>query len=174
VPQDLKELIPRTRRAIEGPAGAPAASLDDDQVLGLIADAVADVIFYTGGLFGHQLLVTDREDTYNAPKAWSVEPALEPDEETVVIATAALAHFFHAFRDLKVQEEIANEGARWSYSLSANLVLEQMKLLRTARDTALEQVAASNPIPTVFINLLEQRDLATARAIEPYAVGGLG
>lgn len=177
---DVRELIPRTRRAIEGPAPlAPGAQgyLDDDQVEALIADAVADVIFYTGGLFAHTLSVTTRDATTNAPTGWDVDPALEESEATVVVATAALAHFFHAFRDLKVAEEIADEGSRWSYNLSANLVLEQMRMLRDARAKALERIEFANPVPTVFVNLLEARDAVTARAIEPYSVsssvGGL-
>lgn len=171
------ELIPRTRRAIAGPGGvlpANVADLTDDQVKGLIADAVAEVVFYTGGVFGHQLLVTGRDGTYNAPSEWAVDPPLEEEEATVIVASAALAYFFHEFRDLKVQETIANEGASWTYQLSANLVLEQMRMLRAQRDRALDQLSANNPLPTVWVNLLEARDAAADAAIEPYAVGSGG
>lgn len=165
------ELIPRTRRALGGPVAANT-TLTDDEVKALIADAVAEVVFYTGGVFGHQLLVTNRDGTYNAPDEWAIDPALDEAETTVIVAQAALSYFFHEFRDLKVQEEIANEGASWSYSLSANLVLEQMKMLREARDKALDNISAL--IPVVWVNLLEARDAATAAAIEPYAVGAGG
>lgn len=171
------ELIPRTRRALMGPGNvmpAGVADLTDDQVKALIADAVAEVVFYTGGVFGHQLLVTDRDGTYNAPSDWAVDPALEESEATVITAQAALTFFFHEFRDLKVQETIANEGASWTYQLSANLVLEQMKMLRAARDRALDQLSALNPVPTLWVNLLEARDAATDAAIEPYALGAGG
>lgn len=171
-PADLKELIPRTRRAIAGPAGD--ATLTDDQVLALIADAVAEVVFYTGGLFGHTLIVTGRDTSYNAPNAWAVDPALEDAEATVVVATAALGFFFHEFRDLKVHETITNEGAAWDYDLSANLVLEQMKALRAQRDTALEAVMRAHPVPAVWINLIEARDYVTAHAIEPWLTGAGG
>lgn len=168
--QDLAELIPRTKRAIEGPAGTAGPALTDDQVKGLIADAVAEVVFFTGGVFGHQLLVTARDATYNAPSEWEVDPVLEPDEETVIVACAALAYFFHEFKDLKVSEQIANEGAQWQYQLSANVVLEQMRGLRSIRDAALERVADNHMIPTQWVNLLEARDLVAATAVEPFQV----
>lgn len=174
---DLRELIPRTRRAVEGPAVLPdgtAGRLTDDQVLALIADAVADVIFYTGGLFGHTLTATERDATYNAPTNWSVDPDLKLEEETVIIANAALSFFFHEFRDLKVHETIANEGASWDYDLSANLVLQQIKLLQEQRQQALDRILDSHHVPTVWVDTLWAREIAGIHAIQRFHELGVG
>jgi hypothetical protein len=169
--EDLKTLIPRTRRAIDGPratdAAAPSTTLSDAQLLGLIADAVAEVVFYTGGVFGHQLVVTDRDATYNAPNAWAVDPELTEAEATVIVSTAALNHFFYVAQDLKVQEAIRDEGSEWSYSLSAQLLLERVRHLQRDRDQALELVEAQQAVSTVWVNLLHERDRYVAEAIEP-------
>ena len=60
-PVDIRVMVPRVRRALEG-AGAPQV-LTDDAIKDLTADAIAEVILYTGGVFGHELVVTDRDDT---------------------------------------------------------------------------------------------------------------
>lgn len=175
--QDLKTLIPQTRRAIDGPAAtapdAPSTTLDDDQVKALIADAVAELIFHTGGLFGHELVVTGRDDAYNAPDEWEVDPDLELPEATVIVSQAALNHFFHVVRDLKVQEAIRDEGGEWSYSLSAQLLVERMRYLIRLRDDSLAKVEAQHPIPTVFVSILHERDRLVAEAVEPYYSGVL-
>jgi hypothetical protein len=44
---------------VEG-IGAPEKFTDDD-INFLIADSIADVILYTGGMFGKELLVTARD-----------------------------------------------------------------------------------------------------------------
>ena len=59
-PVDIRVMVPRVRRALEG-AGAPPV-LTDDAIKDLTADAIAEVILYTGGVFGHELVVTDRDD----------------------------------------------------------------------------------------------------------------
>src|SRR3954452_10199303 len=118
---DVKTLVPRTRRAIDGAAAdtqeSPSASLNDAQVMALVADAAADIIFYSQGRWGHTLAGADPDD-YGAPTTWAIDPDLALEEQTVVVAQAALNHFFHLFKTIKVQEEIADESRRWSYSLS--------------------------------------------------------
>lgn len=169
--EDLKVLIPRTRRAIDGPAAttpdAPSTTLDDGQVKALIADAVAEVIFYTGGLFGHELQVTHRDESYGAPDEWAVDPELTEAAGTVIVATAALNHFFHIIRDLKVQESIADEGSSWTYSLSAQLLTERVRYLQRVRDDALELVEGAGTL-TAFVDLVHGRDRAIVHAIESY------
>jgi hypothetical protein len=61
--RDVRTLIPRVRRALDGPAAtsplADASTLTDDEVTAVIADAIADILLYTGGstVFGHTLEV---------------------------------------------------------------------------------------------------------------------
>lgn len=169
--QDLTTLIPRLRRAIDGPGDGLATPLDDGQIEAAAADAIADVILYTGGLFGHTLVVLDRDDTYAAPNSWAVDPELTPEEETVIVAQAAINFFFHYFRGLKVSESIANEGQTWEYSLSANVVKAQFDELVAARDRALAAVERNHPVPTAFASFLEGRDYYTAQLIEPWTRG---
>jgi hypothetical protein len=163
--QDVTTLIPRLRRAI----GVDLSTdLTDDQVKDAAADAIADVIFYTGGLFGHQLIALDYDSTYNAPSHWAVDPTLAPEEETVIVAQAAINFYFHHFRSLKPSETMSNEGQSWEYQLSASLIREQFKQLVEARDRALAVVERQHPVPTVFASFLEARDYQTARALEPW------
>lgn len=168
--EKLDALIPQVRRAIDGPAAtgadSPATTLTDTQLKGLIADAVAEVIFYTGGLFGHELVVTERDATYGAPTDWEVDPELTDAEATVIVVTAALNHFFHIIRDLKVAETIRDEGAEWTYQLSAQLLTEQVRYLQNAREQALTQVEAAQPVGVAFVDLVHGRDRAIVHAIE--------
>lgn len=168
--EDLRSLIPPTRRAIDGPTAtstaAPSTTLTDDQLVGLIADAVAEVIFFTGGIFGHELQVTARDSTYNAPSEWAIDPELDESGKTVIVATAALNHFFYTLKDLKVAETIQDEGSQWSYQLSAQLLTERVRYLQKIRDAALEQVEAQNPISTGWVDLVHGRDRAIVHAIE--------
>lgn len=174
---DIRALIPRVRRALDGPSAsgpeAPSATLTDDQLTALIADAIATVIFYTGGLFGHELNVTERDVTYGAPTEWTVDPPLSEAEATVIVAQAALDHFFSYVATLKVSETITDEGQEWSYSISSTLLAERIKQLTRARDVALDQVAAAHPVPTAFISFLHERDRRTAELVEPFYPAGL-
>lgn len=170
---DVKALVPRTRRAIDGAAAdsqeSPSTSLNDGQVMALVADAAADIIFYSQGRWGHKLAGADPDD-YGAPTTWAIDPDLALEEQTVVVAQAALNHFFHLFKTIKVQEEIADESRRWSYSLSANLLVEQMKLLREQRDAALDVIGRHDTFET-WVSFIEVRDRVTSAYIEPYLHG---
>lgn len=167
----LDVLIPRTRRAIDGPAAdgpdSPSASLTDQQIRALIADSAAEVIFHTGGLWGHVLTAVDT-DGYGAPSNWEITPDLPFDQQTVLIAQAALSYFFHEFKDKKVQETISNPARSWTYSLSANLLLEQMKYLRQMRDDALARVSSLMSSNVAFFSFIAVRDSLTSAAVEPW------
>jgi len=165
--EDIRVLVPRVRRAVEG-VGRPA-ELSDDQVKDLVADAIADIILFTGGVFGHELVVTERDPVTGAPSEYATADELTLAEGSVIAAQAALTHIFHALRELMVQETIRDEGAEWSYSLSANLIRDQIKLLQDTRDRALEEVHDQHPIPTVFVSFLAERDATVALAVEPFA-----
>lgn len=176
--KDTRVLIPRVRRALEGPeavsgsAAIAAGSLSDDSINGVIADAIADVIFYSGGLFGHTLNVEERDADYLAPIAWTVDPELTQPEATVIVAQAALNYFFSWAKTIKTSEEITDEGQTWKYSLSATLLNEQIKALREARDRALEQLEEGTNDD--WINTIALRDAQTSALIEPWVAGGTG
>ena len=122
------------RRALEG-AGAPEV-LSEDAVNDLTADAIAEVILYTGGVFGKQLLVTG--DDQGVPDEYATNEALTLREQAVIATQAALNYFFQKFSAMKTTERIADEAQTWEYTLSANLLNEQLKLLIGERDRALE------------------------------------
>lgn len=170
-------LIPRVRRAIDGPtassSAAASATLDDNQIVQAIADAIADVIFYTGGAWGHTLTGSGT-DSYGSPTEWEVTPDLDHAEQTVVVAQAALNHFFHEFREKKIQESMSDEGRSWTYQLSANLLNQQFEMLRQARDAALAQISQANPVVERYESFIAVRDAAVSAIIEPYVVGYVG
>src|SRR5436190_7373785 len=116
--QDVGDLVPRVRRAIEGPlplATTDAEYLDDEQVKALVADTIADIILLTEGQWGHQLVPVGSTPYTD----WEVDPALEPQEESVIAAQAALSRFFHIARSLKTQERTRNESQEYEYQRSA-------------------------------------------------------
>lgn len=174
---DVRVLIPRVRRAIDGPtaigSAAVSSTLDDDQVTGLIADAIAEIIFYTGGAWGHDLNVTTRDTTYGAPVAWTIDPVLTEAEQTVVTAQAALDYYFHQLAETRISETIRDEGQEWSWATSAAAVAERIRELRAARDRALELVQSAEPLTVAFVSFLAERDGYTAALVEPYVAGAL-
>jgi hypothetical protein len=176
--RDTRVLIPRVRRGLEGALGTGSANssqsaFTDDQVNALIADAIADCILYTGGLFGHNLVVTEREEGgYMAPTAWMTDPELTEDEGSVIVAQAQLNYFFFTLKNLKVSETIRDEATEWSYQLSANALTEYLKQLRQARNEALDRIKdASGPVEA-WESFLQTRDTFTASIIEPWTRGG--
>lgn len=167
---DIRMLIGRVRRAVEGVG--TAAVLTDDEVKDLIADAMADIILYSGnGVFGKELVVTAR-GVNNEPIEYATSDALTLAEQSVVAAQAALTHFFYTFVNLKVSERISDEGQTWEYSLSATLLRDQLKYLIDNRDRALEQVA---PIGLDgYESFLAVRDAYTSRLVEPWVQASIG
>jgi hypothetical protein len=173
---DVRLLIPRVRRSIDGPtavsASAASTTLNDSQVKDLVADAIADVIFYTAGTWNHTLTVTDDDD--GIPTEYAVTPDLALEEQTVVVAQAALNYFFHAFKGVKISERIVNEAREWEYKLSATALADQMKQLREARDAALEIITGGGAEFTTYISFIAVRDAATSAIIEPEVSGLIG
>lgn len=178
-PNDVRVLIPRVRRAIDGPAASGSASLsatlDDEGIKNLVADSIASILFFTNGAFPHTLDVEATDAVYGSPTEWSVNPALTEPETAVVAAQAALDYFFVYLKELKTSETIRDEGQEWTYSLSSTLVRDQMSYLRALRDKALETLVAQVPALDGFVNFVASRDALTARLIEPYLAsqGGL-
>lgn len=165
-------MVPRVRRAVEG-VGAPQV-LSDDEIKDLVADALAEVILYTGGLFGKTLTVTERDEN-NAPIEYEVDPELTLPEETVVATQAALNHFFHEFQDQKISERIADESTTWEWAKSANLRTQQFQALVAERDRALEAIAETEGIVLdSYASFLATRDAYTAALVEPWTIGAAG
>lgn len=177
---DVRVLIPRVRRSLEGPqasaSGVIDGGLEDGQIEAMVADAVADVILYSGGFFGHTLEVVERDDTYQAPTKWEISGDLSEQEGSVIVAQAAINYIFHQLRDLKTQETIRNEAREWSWSKSATVLKDYLKMLTEARDRALEVLSASGRgTLDTYISFLAVRDQAVAVQIEPWTqAGGAG
>lgn len=166
--EDIRVLIPRVRRAVEG-VGTPQV-LTPDQIKDLIADAVADVILFTGGLWGHELIVTARDPITGSASEYATSEPLTLAEGSVIAAQAALTHVFQQLKELKVQETIRDEGQEWSYTISAQALRDYLKFLQGQRDLALAEVEAQHPIPTAFVSFLHERDALVARAVEPFVL----
>lgn len=182
MPPNLKSvrvLIPRARRALEGPMGSasasPGATLSDQQVEQIVADALASLIFYSGGSFGRRLLVVERDEDYGAPISWETDEELTESEVAVTMAEVALSYFLQLVKDLKIQETISNEGQSWQWATSANAILEWLKHLREQRKLALDGLRADAPVTDAFFSFMQARDARVASAIEPFTrVGGVG
>lgn len=172
---DVRVLIPRFRRALVGPLGSGYVQdeLNDSDTTAAIADAIADVILYTGSVFGKQLEVTDRDSFYMSPTAWRTSAPLEEAEQGVVVAQGALNYIFRVLQTLKTSETIRNEGQEWSYSISANALAEQVRELRSARDVALARLESADGVER-WVNTLAIRDAYTDTLIEPFISGGIG
>jgi hypothetical protein len=166
-PEDIRVLVPRVRRAVEG-VGQPEA-LSDDNVKDLVADAIADVILFTGGVFGKELLVTARDSTNNAPTEYATSEPLTLPEGSVIAAQAALTAVWETVRELKVQETIRDEGQEWSYQLSRTLVKDRIAMLQAQRDKALAQLAST--VPVAFVSFLHERDRLASTMLEPFYIG---
>lgn len=173
--RDLRTLIPRTRRVLNGPhatsENAPGSELSDEEILGVIADAVANVILYTGAGFGVMLEVTSRDAFYLAPNAWQTSAQLSTQEESVVICQAAIDYYFQGLQTMKTRETIKDEGQEWTYELSANLLRDQLKLLIDARDRALQAISDQSNLDE-YVSFIAERDAYLATVIEPWGPAG--
>lgn len=169
---DIRVMTGRVRRAVEG-VGATAV-LTDDEIKDLIADALADIILYTGSVFGKLLLITSR-GVNDEPEEYATSDELTLAEQSVVAAQAALTHFFYTFVNLKISERIGDEGQTWEYSLSATLLRDQLAFLIKSRDDALALVAAAGAaVLEGYESFLAIRDSYTSRVIEPWVAGNVG
>lgn len=174
--RDLRVLIPRTRRAIDGPwalsSGAVAASLDDSEVLGLVADSLSMVILLTGGSssFGYQLVPTHVDPYYMAPDQWATDRPMTPEAQDVVIAQAGLDFWTARLRQAQgyTSESIADEGQQWEWTKSAQLLQALMNALMDVRDRAVERMSALNAPLDSFISTVAERDKLAAIYLEPW------
>jgi hypothetical protein len=169
--RDTRVLIPRVRRGLEG-AQVATPAMEDDAVNAVIADAVANVILFTGGLWGHQLQVATRDSTYLAPTAWLIDPALSEEEGGLIVIQAQLDFLYNDLKATKVSQTIKDEATEWSYTLSASALSELLKGLREQRDKLIEAIAAATGCLEAWVNLLYERDTYTDSLVEPFAVVG--
>lgn len=173
VQTDVRVLVPRIRRAVEG-AGAPEV-LTDDALKDIAADAIAEVILYTGSVFGKQLVVTSTDDATGAPDEYATSDALTLQEQAVIATQAALDFFFHSFVNTKVSERISDEAQSWEYTLSATLLRDQLALLVKERDRALDALAGvGGAMLDAYESFLAVRDTHTAQLVEPWVTGAIG
>lgn len=173
---DVRVLIPRVRRALDGPtassSAAPSNTYDDEAIKALVADAIGEVIFFTGGSFKHTLDVAQRDDVYSSPTEWTVNPPLSEAEASVIAAQAAINTYFFSLRELKTQETIKDEGQEWSYTVSATLVRDQMAYLMKIRDAALEQIQADQSYALdQYVSFVHERDRWASYYVEPWVSG---
>lgn len=165
---DLKVMVPRARRYIEGPYGPPEnrPPLDDDVIYPLVADACADIILFSGNLFGHTLIVSKRDNRAGFPTAWQTSEVLDEWEVSVITTQAAINYFFFLFRDLKISQAISNEGTSWEYSLSANVIRGYLQELQARRDMALQGLQKHHPVIDRYASNIRVRDQATVALLE--------
>jgi hypothetical protein len=169
--QDVREIIPRVRRALEGPVPLATGALTDDQLLAVTADAIADVILFTGGEWNHTLAVSDvSDDDPPVPSEWEVDPELTIIEESVVAYQAALTYTFQTFKNVKTSERIKNEGQEWEYTVSATVVRDFIKSLIDLRNQAL--ASSHSPVMARYASILQVRDAAASFYLEPWVPGG--
>jgi hypothetical protein len=86
----------------------------------------------------------------------------------VIRAQAAINFFFQKVQNLKVSEEISDEGQTWRYDFSASLVRDQMRFLIETRDRALQMLGAMNAPLDSWVSLVANRDKMAAVYLEPY------
>ena|SRR5438270_6192624 len=173
--RDLRVMIPRCRRAIDGPratsSASVAATLSDSEVLGLVADSTANVILLTGGsqVFGYMLVPTHYDPFYKAPDQWATDKPLSPEAQDVVIAQAAIDFYSDRLRHNSfTAETIKDEGQEWTWERSANLLQLQLKLLAEVRDRALEMLQRLNAPLDSYISSVAERDKLAAVYLEPW------
>jgi hypothetical protein len=167
---DIRVLVPQVQRAVEGVVRA-TWTLTVDEVKDLVADAAADVVLYTGSLFGAQLVVTHVDDVTQAPDEYATSAALPPEQAAVVAAQAALSYFFYRFSGSKMSERIADEASEWEYTLSPSLLAGQLRLLQEERDRALNSIPPPIGGNDIYVSFLAQRDQLTSRLVEPWVYG---
>lgn len=160
---DIRVLVPRVRRALD----LAPEQLADDDAKDVVADAIADIILHTGGLFGKQLLITHRDDA-GAPDEYETSDELTLAEGSLVAIQAALNYFFHKFASLSVSEKIGDESVTWERQQSANLLRDQFKLLVDQRNAAIEAVKDEGAPLDGFESFLAVRDPYMARCLEPW------
>lgn len=164
---NIRVLVPRVRRAVEGPLAPAADALSDDAVKDIVADALSEIILYTGSAFGKTLLVTAKDDDTQAPTEYATSDELTLPESSVVAAQAAVNFFFYKLVAAKHSERIRNEGGEWEWSTSANVLRDGLKALTDARDRAIQALEGRGNF-VAYESFLAVRDSEVSHLIEPW------
>lgn len=165
---DLKVLVPRAKRKVEGPWGNPTGRppLTNTQVYEMVADACAEIKMLSGSFFHHTLKVKSRDPLVGFPTAWQTDTPLEEYEAAIVCAQVGLNYYYHLFRDMKISETIQNEGTQWTYELSANVIRNYLESLVEERDKAVAGLRINIPVMDRFASNIRVRDQATVAVLE--------
>lgn len=167
-PTNIRVLVPRVRRAVEGPVPL-AEPLSPDVLKDVVADALADVILYTGSAFGKTLNVTATDNDTHAPTEYETSDALSLMESAVIAAQAALTFFFYKLIGTKSEERIIDEAGEWQIRTSPTLLRDALKALQDARDKAIQALSDTN-ITDSYVSFLAVRDAEVSRYIEPWVL----
>lgn len=168
--QDVADLVPRVRRALEGAGSINPSGLSDADLEAAAADAIGDLILATGGAWKHTLEGTDGPPATH----WQVDPGLTEPEIGLVAIQAALTFFVHSLRTVKVSETQRVEGREWSYQLSASTLRDTLKALKDARDLALAGLEEQSPVLARVYSFIQAHDSMTSALVEPWVDGGNG
>lgn len=173
---DLRVMVPRARRKVEGPWGNPAgrAALTDDEIYAMVADACGDVVMLAGSLFRHELIVKTRDALGGYPTEWKTNTKLSEWEVAIITSQVALNYYYFLFRDMKVSESIKNEGTEWAYSLSANVIRNYLETLVEERDKAINGLRANMPVLDRYASNIRVRDQATVAVLEWWDINSPG
>lgn len=165
---DLKVLLPRARRKVEGPWGNPngRAEIAENVLYQMIADACGEVVMLSGSFFHHQLLVKARDPVAGYPTEWQTDTELTEWEGAIISSQVALNYYYYLFRDMKISETVKNEGTEWTFALSANVLRNYLESLRDERDKALAGLRLNIPVLDRFASNIRVRDQATVAVLE--------
>lgn len=168
---DLKVLVPRARRKVEGPWGNPNGKppLRDVEIYNMVADACSEIIMLAGKLFRHELKVKTRDPLGGFPTEWRTDTPLEEYEAAIICAQTGLDYYWHVFRTMKISQGVKNEGTEYTYSLSANVLRDYLASLISERDHAVAGLRANVPVLDRFASNIRVRDQATVAALEWWA-----
>lgn len=147
-----------------------AATLNDQEVLNLVADATGELILYTTETFGYQLVVTQTDPFYTAPIGWATDQPRVPAADAAILSQAALDHYFWLIKTLKVTESMKNEAVEWGYSLSASVIGAWIAYLRDNRDKALSALEIINKPDDIYFSTVAERDRLSAAWLEPWVM----
>jgi hypothetical protein len=176
-------LIPRLRRALDGPtamsSAAVSSTLSDEQLNAIGADAIGEMIFYSDSLLGSILEVSERDAVYQSPVAWRTEPALTEAQVACIVSQAALTYLYNRLSSPvagKTAEGIKDEATEWTWEVSPQAIVERLRQLKADRDRAIENLVEGGWEADVsWVSMLSVRDKWTSALIEPWVEGpGLG
>ena len=173
---DLKVILPRARRKVEGPWGNPngRSPIPDGELYNMIADAVGDTMMLAGSWWQNQILVKSRDALAGFPTAWTTENQLTEWETAVISAQVALNYYYFLFRDMQISQTIKNEGSEWSYTLSANVIRNYLESLRDERDKAIAGLRVNIPVLDRCASNIRVRDQATVAVLEWFDINSPG